>query len=216
MKKSRIFAVMFILAGILSGLTGCTKDDNSVSGKITYKDKITGEEKVADAATVYLMTGENEYLQKVQTDANGEYQFYPVPDGEYFVEAELSTLLFDYTGKSESFAVKGKEDAQVNVVMTNSENVITGTATIIINGEEYVSQDVVVYIYNAGSDTYLKKTNCDENGNFYFDGLSDGSYDIDAEYTDDDGTDYYGYKDNISVTGGEVVSADLTLEALKK
>ncbi len=191
--------------------TACKKDQNTVKGTVSYTDKLTSETKVGDGATVYLMTSDKEYYDKTVADGQGNYSFTMVPDGSYHIEAELSTLLFDYSGKTETFSVKGDDVVTENVTMSSSENAITGQATIEINGDTYVSTGVTVYIYNHGEDNYLEKVNCDEDGYYTFVGLADGTYDIDADYTDDNGDEYYDFKENISLIGGETKTVDLKL-----
>ena len=203
------FSVVLLLTTVF---TACKKDQSTVKGTVSYTDKLTSEKKVGNGATVYLMTSDTKYYDKTVADGQGNYSFTMVPDGSYHVEAELSTLLFDYSGKTETFSVKGDDEVTEDLIMSNKENVITGQAIIEINGDTYTSTGVTVYVYNHGENTYLKKVNCDEDGYYSLTGLADGTYDIDADYTDDNGDEYYGYKDNISLTGGETKTIDLVLE----
>ncbi len=208
---------ILIVAGlIISTLSGCKKDQSTVTGTVYYVDKITGEKKIADQADVYLMVDDSNYVDKTVTDGQGKYQFVNVPDGQYFVEAEKSTLLFDYTGKTETFKVKGDDVVNYDLTLTNKENNITGQAIVKINGQDYTSADVTVYLYYHNDSIALKQVSCDDDGYFVFANLQDGTYDIDAEYYDNNGNLYYDYAENISVTGGETKTVDLTLIQVKK
>ena len=52
------------------------------------------------------MTSDIEYAQKTVTDANGNYSFYPVIDGLYHLEAEITVNLIDYDGSSQDFLIE--------------------------------------------------------------------------------------------------------------
>ncbi len=108
---------IIIVSLVLLTLNSCRKDDNSVGGNITYIGAISGTEYVASGATVYLMVSDTEYTDKTTADENGDYLFYPVPDGDYHIEAEITVDLIDYEGKSSDFYVKGKDDRFVDLVL---------------------------------------------------------------------------------------------------
>jgi hypothetical protein len=212
----RVVSILAVFTLLVALFAGCAKDQNTVSGTITYTDALSGEQKVGNGATVYLMLDDSTYLDKTTADANGNYVFYPVEDGNYFIFATLSTVLFDYSGKSATFTVKGKDEVEINVNMTNKSNTIEGQAVIVINGDEYVSSDVEVSLYVAGSETPIQTVNCDQDGYYRFTKLKDGDYDVDAYYVDENNKEYYDLVENIRVMGGEVKTVNLTLTELKK
>ena len=205
----------FALVLFVIGLTGCAKDQNMVSGTVKYKELLTGDEKPADGATVYLMVSDDEYAMKTVADKDGKYSFYPVPDGDYWVEADYDGLLITYSGKSEKFSVKGKQQVQMDLTLSAISNSIAGKVYLEQNGQEYVLSQTTVYLYNAGGDNPIDSVTTDDVGYFIFYGLNDGSYDIDAYYEEND-TLYYDAVTNISVSGGKLVTADLHLTAQSK
>ncbi len=102
----------FISAGILMALvifvSSCAKNDNLVTGTV-YKDN-----QPVQGASVYLVDPQtDEDVMSTTTDANGEYTFYPVDDGSYYVDA-YSGL---YSGASEVFTVKGKDNKEINIYL---------------------------------------------------------------------------------------------------
>ncbi len=112
----------FLFVGILSMvmlLSSCAKDDNYIDGDISYVAHSNGKEYVADGATVYLMTAgsSTEYEQKTTADSDGHYKFYPVNDGDYYIEADYTYLLDDYAGKSDAFNTKGKDNLTFNLTL---------------------------------------------------------------------------------------------------
>ena len=110
---------LLLLSALLTVLfiSSCTKDDGEIKGQVTFIEKDTGIEYYADKATVYLMTSETEYAQKTVTDANGNYSFYPVIDGLYHLEAEITVNLIDYDGKSKDFLIEKDEVITSNLVL---------------------------------------------------------------------------------------------------
>jgi hypothetical protein len=207
----------FYILGILlfsSIFTACKKDENTVKGKITYTEKISGTTKNATNATVYIMVEDNKYVQKTTADANGNFIITPVDDGTYWVEAEYDGTFFTYTGKSDEFTIKGDDIEEVNLNLTNSENCIYGY--VYLKDKSTVIKNQEVDLYNAGGDDAIASVKTDDNGYFIFDKLKDGKYDIDADYTDDNDNDYYGSATDISVVGGESKEVDLILTANKK
>lgn len=118
MKK--ISVVLGVVSMIVLMLTsGCAKNDTIISGTISYIADLDGVEYLADGATVYLMVqgSTTEYALTTTTDADGKYSFYPVDDGSYYVEAEYSYGLSNYSGKSEDFEAKGKDDYTLDITM---------------------------------------------------------------------------------------------------
>ncbi len=113
MKKLGLFLI------IIAVLSSCAKDDTYVDGHISYIAHSNGTEYVADGATVYLMISgsETEYEQKTTADEDGYYKFYPVPDGDYYIYAEYTYLLDDYSGRSDNFTAKGKKDITIDLTL---------------------------------------------------------------------------------------------------
>ena len=210
-------AVVFALVSLLTVVfTGCKKDQNLIEGNITYKDAWSGEVKPADNATVYLMVNDNEYYAKTVADANGYYMFDEVPDGEYFLEAEKETTFITYKGESELFKVKGADILEMDLTLGSNTNAIYGYATINDNGNQYTSSDTWVYLYQHGSNVPIDSVQCDNDGYYQFLGLEQGTYDVDADYVDENNTYFYDLVENISVQSGDFVKADLTLVPDKK
>ena len=115
MQKIKLFLVMTVLA--VTVLSSCKKDDGSVSGQVTYIGEITGISYVAVGATVYLMTSDTEYLETTTTDAEGNYEFYPVIDGTYHIEADITVNLIEYFDFSEDFYIEKDDDITVDLIL---------------------------------------------------------------------------------------------------
>ncbi len=93
-------------------------NDNSVGGIVSYIGAISGIEYTADGATVNLVdSSTDEVIQTETTDADGIYLFYPVKDGTYYVEAEITVNGLYYYGFSNDFSAKTNEDITVDLVL---------------------------------------------------------------------------------------------------
>jgi len=116
MKNLRL--LLFIIFTFTTLFLGsCKKNDNSVSGVITYVGAVSGIEYKASGAVVYLMVNNTDYIEKTTTDADGAYVFYPVDDGEYHIEAEVTVNLIDYDGKSSNFTILGDDDETIDLIL---------------------------------------------------------------------------------------------------
>jgi len=102
--KNKITLLAFLVIINIS-FSSCKKDESKISGQITYIGAISGTEYYADGATVYLMKTETTYSKKTTADTQGNYEFYPVADGTYFIKAEITVNLITYTGRSAAFTV---------------------------------------------------------------------------------------------------------------
>ncbi len=214
MKRTEL--ILLLAIALVSIFSGCKKDQNTISGTITYKNALTGDVKSANNADVYLMATDSEYVMKTVADDQGKYMFDQVPDGQYFVEAEKNTTLIDYHGKSETFKVKGDDVLKIDLTLGSNVNGIHGIAVIDYNGNQYTNADTWVYLYQHGSDDPIDSVQCDDNGNYQFIGLEPGTYDVEGDYIDENNNEYWDVVDNISVTSGDFVEVDLTLTAGKK
>ena len=116
MKKKVLTLVSLILFATII-FSGCVKDESEISGEVSYIGAITGIEYIAEGATVYLMTSETEYAEKTTADSDGKYSFYPIVDGTYFIEAEITVNLIDYSGKSEEIFTEKDNVWTTNLVL---------------------------------------------------------------------------------------------------
>ncbi len=112
MKKIVFFRLAAIL--LLSVVfAACTKDDNKISGTITF-DQLMGDVRPAIGASVNLVSGSH-YVMMTSTDEDGNYSFTEVEDGDYFIQATHVATLLTYTGKSKGFSVKGEDSKTINL-----------------------------------------------------------------------------------------------------
>ncbi|MEA3452158.1 MAG: carboxypeptidase-like regulatory domain-containing protein [Bacteroidota bacterium] len=112
-KLSLVLLPIFLMTIVV--FSGCAKDDSIISGNVSCV--ISGTEYIADGATVYLMINETEYAQKTTTDADGYYQFYPVIDGTYHIEAEITVNSTYYFDKSDQFYTEKDDIYTVDLVL---------------------------------------------------------------------------------------------------
>jgi hypothetical protein len=87
MKKS-----IFILTLFVALLSSCRKNDNKLSGTITYKGAITGIEYKANGAFVglYIDQALDFEVYSTTTDSEGNYSLYPVDNGDYFMYSSIT------------------------------------------------------------------------------------------------------------------------------
>lgn len=103
----------FFLLGCALTISSCTKNQNVIKGKITYKD-LTGLVSNAGNATVNVMSTEDKaglsYSYTTKTGNDGSYSFNQVSDGEWYIYAVYSEDTLTYKGKSDLFKVKGDDE----------------------------------------------------------------------------------------------------------
>lgn len=111
MKKSLMiqFLTVILLAVFM---VSCTKDENKISGIITY-NPLLGDSRPANGATVNLISND-EYKKITTTDENGYYRFTDVEDGTYHVQAQFTATLIQYKGQSNKFTVEGDDNITVS------------------------------------------------------------------------------------------------------
>ncbi len=61
------------------------------------------------------MVDDNTYAYKTTADADGYYEFYPVDNGTYYVEAEYDGDLFTYIGDSDYFTIKNDDVVEIDI-----------------------------------------------------------------------------------------------------
>ncbi len=99
LKKTLYPLLFFIVVTIL--FQSCDNaNDNILSGTITYVDSVSGLEEYANEAFVGLYKDQNltESLDSIFSDSEGEYLFYPVNYGTYYLYSTLSLNNTKYTG----------------------------------------------------------------------------------------------------------------------
>ena len=102
-----------LLVGCAFALSSCTKNQNVLKGKITYKDG-TGLVSNAAGATVNVLSTEDKaglsYTYQTKTANDGSYSINQVSDGEWYIYAVFSEDTLTYKGKSDLFKVKGDDE----------------------------------------------------------------------------------------------------------
>ncbi len=213
MKKTAFIGLLAV--ALLTVFSGCKKDQNTISGTINYKDVVTGNVRNADYAKVSLVDPNGTIVMNTRADDQGKYMFYPVPDGEYHVEATKPTNATDYSGKSNAVQVKGSDVVDLSFTLKNHSTGIYGQAIIVENSTQFTSSNTKVAILRSNDNTPLNVINCDQNGYFYFKNLEPGTYNFVAHYQEND-VEYLGYVDSINVNNGEVKKINIYLTEYKK
>jgi len=107
---------------LAASIASCTKkDDNIIKGNITYIGAATGASFVGAGATVGLYTSQTSTTPIATTvaDANGNYQFYPVLDGTWWVYGyHIDDFGSEYDGQTSIFVEK-EDLGTVNLVLRN-------------------------------------------------------------------------------------------------
>ncbi len=120
MKKLVYVSLLLIFLSMTFIFTSCNRDDNMVFGTISYTEVGTDIEYYAPNASVKLVNYETGYTElSTTTDDSGYYIFYPVDDGSYYIEAEYSGVLFDYTGEtSVYYDLKRQAEEEIDLNLT--------------------------------------------------------------------------------------------------
>ena len=99
MKRILYLLLFFIVVSFL--FQSCDNaNDNILSGTVTYIDSVSGSEEYANEAFVGLYKDQtlSEPVDSIYSDSEGEYQFYPVNYGSYYLYSVLSLNGTLYTG----------------------------------------------------------------------------------------------------------------------
>lgn len=113
--KNNLFFRLAVFVLLLVFFASCTKDENKISGVITF-DPPLGDARPANGAAVNLVSG-SQYKMMTTTDEDGKYSFTEVEDGSYHVQATHVSTFLTYTGKSSEVSVKGDESKSINLVL---------------------------------------------------------------------------------------------------
>lgn len=107
----KIYILLFIL--IVFNYS-CTKDQNRITGKITYKDPLTGKIYNASNGEVSLMSMDDKlgksFSAKVICALDGSFVINQVDDGEWYLYSTYKSDTLEYKGKSDLFKLKGKTE----------------------------------------------------------------------------------------------------------
>ncbi len=181
-RRFSLFVLFFISA--LFVLSGCKKkDQNTISGHVSYIVPILNQVKDAPNAKVYLVSG-GDTVKTVYADYNGNYVFYPVPDGNYSVVAKYEHKLFTYFGQSKNVDVQGEQKVNLDLDLVVNENAIVG-------GVMFQQQTLAGYkVYLFTQSQIIDSTYTNQSGIFYFRHLQNGTYGVFAYYMDNNGNEY--------------------------
>ncbi|MFO0357570.1 MAG: carboxypeptidase-like regulatory domain-containing protein [Sphingobacteriaceae bacterium] len=95
--KAFTILLKLLIISLLVLFGSCKKEagpggKNSISGKVSYKNGVTGGNSTAANATIYIYYGTKtagtEFNQAIVTDGNGNYKFNSLQKGEYFIKAD--------------------------------------------------------------------------------------------------------------------------------
>jgi uncharacterized surface anchored protein len=110
--KVKIITVLFVLISFCS----CVKDENRVRGSVTYKDALTSITYEADNAKIDIRLASGDYVyQTIYADADGNYDYYPLENGDYNIIATYSDGIYSYTCAPVLFTVKKDMVQNINL-----------------------------------------------------------------------------------------------------
>lgn len=119
MKKQYVFILISIL--FIGLITSCKKSDSVINGKVTYIGAISGITYDAVGANVQLHMGAVGQTggpsEITTTDANGNYNFSLLMDGNWTVSASITVNGIEYYGESQVISTNGSNSATANIVM---------------------------------------------------------------------------------------------------
>jgi hypothetical protein len=113
MKKTVI-----LLTLIIAVITGCRRNDNQLSGKLTYKGAITGIEYKANGAYIglYIDSDLDFLVYSTFADSDGNYSFYPVDKGDYYVYSSITIAGILYE-KLSTVSIKANSTLNKNLLL---------------------------------------------------------------------------------------------------
>ena len=102
-------------------MVSCKKSDSVINGKVTYIGAVSGIEYDADGADVQLHMGAigqtGSPSEITTTDANGNYNFRFLSDGNWTISATITVNGINYYGESSVVMTDGSNSAVANIVM---------------------------------------------------------------------------------------------------
>ncbi len=93
--------ILVLLLIVAVGFTSCKKEESTIKGQITYIGAITGIEYYADGAEVYLYYGTvdlDNSPTRIVADANGNFEFNNLTDGNWQIYAVITVNGLNYEG----------------------------------------------------------------------------------------------------------------------
>ena len=117
LNKTLGFLLLFISITLLFQSCDNTSD-NILSGTVTYIDSISGLEEYADEAFVGLYKDKalSEPVDSMYSDSDGEYLFYPVNIGSYYLNSYININGTLYTG-TESVSISINSNKTQNIIL---------------------------------------------------------------------------------------------------
>jgi hypothetical protein len=116
--KYAILSFAILLSGLFSS---CKKSDSVINGKVTYIGAVSGITYDADGADVQLHMGAVGQTggpsEITTTDANGNYNFRFLGDGNWTISASITVNGIYYYGESAVVMTNGSNSAVANIVM---------------------------------------------------------------------------------------------------
>ena len=119
LKRALDFFLLIVLITLLFQSCDNT-NDNILSGTVTYIDSISGLEEYADEAFVGLYKDKalTEPVDSMYSDSEGEYLFYPVNIGSYYLNSFININGTLYTG-TESVSISMNSNKTQNITLTH-------------------------------------------------------------------------------------------------
>jgi hypothetical protein len=124
MKSKIVIVLSFLMMHVF--IAGCKKEagtggKNTISGTVSYKNGVTGNNDAAPMATISIAYGTSEatstFNQTILTDADGKYSIEGLQKGKYFIKAGYTDAHgFNYTTPGHGVTLENKKNnIEVNI-----------------------------------------------------------------------------------------------------
>ncbi|WP_179107331.1 carboxypeptidase regulatory-like domain-containing protein [Sediminibacillus massiliensis] len=127
---------------------------------------------------VRVINNQGIVVGSVQTDVNGFYLIDRLEEGVYSVTA-INT---DYQTAIRTAEIAANETTNLDFALQGNPAVLSGTVTDSETGIPLTG--VVIEVRLSGTDTLVRRTLTDENGNYLIEGLPQGTFDVTAQLRD--------------------------------
>ncbi|KUO50288.1 MAG: hypothetical protein APF76_11295 [Desulfitibacter sp. BRH_c19] len=206
--NNRVFVPLRFISEVLGEKVKYNPDNDEINigdevGDIKgYVSEMIDDKREAIEDVMVIVFEEDERIQRVKTDEDGQYILKDIPTGTYTLEFSHD----DYnTVSRDDVEVKEDRVTTTNVIMSKVETEVGDvTGKVTIDGTRTGISNVYVRVYDG--DDWVKRTTTDRNGEYTINDLPVGTYRLEFSHDDYETVNVRG-----TVKDGETIRVNATM-----